>query len=210
MTTKVRTAIVAVIGLLLTACQPSRFTYVHNSQEGAYVKFPSEWHLFDAEDFLEHQFGDLAPGARESVRQQFWAIAFDADPEPTLAHLNGPNQFPFGLVQVIQLGEEERDAFSLASLRNQVMDFDEALAAGAIDPLLVKDVTTPEGLRGMRLRFNVLRLDGEFTFDQTAFVDADTRTVYVLFVGCAVDCFKAHSAEIDQITESWTVKEPQI
>ncbi len=213
MTTKVRTAIVVLTGLLLTACQPSGFTYVHNSQEGAYVKFPSDWHLFDADEVLEHQYSNLPPGAREIMRQQMWAVAFDADPEPTLEHLFAqPNDFPVGVMRVRQLGEEERDSFSLASLRNEFVSIDDILQTdpARIEPLLQEDLTTAEGLRGMRLRFNVALADGVFTYDQSAYVDAETRTVYLLAVGCTVECFRAHASQIDQIAESWTIKEPKV
>jgi hypothetical protein len=213
MTRAAWTALAALVGLVLAACQPSGFTYV--SEQGAYLKFPSDWHLFESDEVLAHQFSDLTPGTREAVRQQMGAVAFDADPQPDLAHvfeLGELDRYPVGFMQVRQLSDAERDQFSLSSLRNQFIPIDDILQAapGRIEPLIQQDLTTPEGLRGVRLRFNLALDEGVSTYDQTAYVDAETRTVYLLTVGCTVECFEAHRSQIDQIIESWTIKEPKV
>jgi hypothetical protein len=215
MTRAAWTALAALVGLFLAACQPSAFTYVPNSEEGVYLRFPSDWHLFESEEVLAHQFADLTPGNREVMHEQMWAIAFDADPQPDLAHvfeLGEIDGYPVGFMRVRQLPNAERDQFSLLSLRNEFIPIDDILQAapGRIEPLIQEDLTTPEGLRGVRLRFNIALNEGVFTYDQTAYVDAETRTVYLLTVGCTVECFEAHRSQIDQITESWTIKEPKV
>ncbi len=207
-------ALVAVLGLLLAACQPSGFTYVRNTQHGAYVKFPSAWHYFDDKVTLQRQAEavGLTPGRAEQLHQQQWAVAFDADPHPSLDHVFlEPNGYPIGYVQVRNLGQDERDQFSIASLRNEFVQFDliSQSAPGRIEPLSAKEITKPDGLRGLRMRFTVRSgTGGLFTYDQTAYVDAATQKVYLLAIGCTAECFKKHSGEIDQVVASWTVKEP--
>jgi hypothetical protein len=216
MTRAAWTALAALVGLFLAACQPSDFKYVRNNEEGAYLRFPSDWHLFESDEVLAHQFSHLTPGIREAMRQQMWAVAFDADPQPDLAHvfvLDEPDDYPVGFMRIRQLREAVRDQFSLSSLRNEFIPIDDILQAapGRIEPLIQEDdLTTPEGLRGVRLRFNVSLDEGVSTYDQTAYVDAETRTVYLLTVGCTVECFEAHRSQIDQIIESWTIKEPKV
>lgn len=207
-------ALVAVLGLLLNACQPSGYTYVRNNQHGAYVKFPSAWHYFGDKDLLKWQAeaAGLTPGRAEQLSQMQWAVAFDADPRPSLDHLfNEPNGYPIGFVQVRQLGPDERDQFSIASLRNQFVPFDTIAAsdAGRIELLSGEELVGPEGLRGLRMRFTIRFNTGNvFTYDQTAYVDAATQKVYLLAIGCTVECFKKHTAEIEQIAASWTIKKP--
>jgi hypothetical protein len=209
-------AIIALVGLVVVGCQPSPYTYVRNSEDGAYVRFPSDWHLFNPEEVLGRQAeqGGLTPGLAEQLAQRQWAVAFDADPQPTLDHLFvEPNGHVIGLMRVRRLSEEERDQFSIASLRNEFIDVDEILLTdqGRIEPLLSEDLTTPEGLRGLRLRFNIGSPSGEvFTYDQTAYVDAATEKVYLLALGCTVECFEAQRSEIERITESWTIREPKV
>jgi hypothetical protein len=209
-------ALLVLTALLLSACQPSGFTYVRNSEDGAYVKFPSTWHLFKPEDVIGRQAeqAELTPGLAEQLAQEQWAVAFDADPQPSLDHLFvEPNGHVIGLMRVRQLSEEERDEFSLGHLRNEFIRIDEIMQAGvaAIEPLENEDLTTPEGMRGMRLRFNISSPTGQvFTYDQTAYVDAATEKVYLLALGCTVECFEAAQPQIEQITESWTIKEPTV
>lgn len=208
-------ALVALLGLMLAACQPSGFTYVRNNEDGAYVKFPSAWHYFGDEALLEWQAeaAGLTPGRAEELSELQWAVAFDADPEPSLDHFfNESNSHPIGLMQVRRLDPDERDQFSLASLRNQFIPFDTIAAsdAGRIELISVEELTTPDGLRGLRMKYTVrFATGGVFTYDQTAYVDAATQKVYLLAVGCTVECFPKHSAEIERVAASWTIKEPQ-
>jgi hypothetical protein len=210
-------ALVAVVGLLLVACQPSGFTYIRNMEHGAYVKFPSAWHYFDDKDILarEAQAAGLTPGRTKQLDELQWAVAFDADPNPSLDHLfSEPNGYPIGYVRVRRLGDKERDQYSLASLRNEFIPFDTIaqLNLGRIETVeSPKELTKPDGLRGLHMRFTIRSLTGGvFTYDQTAYVDAATQKVYLLAIGCTVECFKKHRAEIDQIAASWTIKEPQV
>jgi hypothetical protein len=207
-------ALVTGLGLLLAACQPSGFTWVRNTQYGAYVKFPSTWHYFDARETLKRQADDagLTPGRAKQLSQQQWAVAFDADPHPSLDHVFlQPNGYPVGYVQARHLGDSERDQFSIASLRNEFIQFDllSQAAPGRIEPLSAREITKPDGLRGLRMRFTVrFPAGGVSTYDQTAYVNAATKKAYLLVIGCTAECFQKHSAEIDQIVTSWTVKEP--
>lgn len=208
-------ALVVVAGLLLAACQPSGFTYVRNTEDGAFVKFPSTWHYFDDKDISERQAeaAGLTPGRAEQLDQLQWAVAFDADPNPSLDHLfNEPNGYPVGYARVRHLDDEERDLFSLASLRNEFIQFDEIaqMDIGRIEMVQApKEITKPGGLRGLHMRFTIRSITGGvFTYDQTTYVDGATQKVYLLAIGCTVECFKSHTAEIEQIAASWTIKEP--
>lgn len=208
-------ALVAVVGLLLAACQPSGYTYVRNTRDGAYVKFPSDWHYFTDKDLLERQAkaAGLTPGLAEQLSLQQWAVAFDADPQPTLDHLFAePDDYPIGFMQVRRLGDDERDQFSIASLRNQFFRFDELTLSnpGRVELLSGEELTGPDGLRGLRMRFIIsFPSGGMFTYDQTTYIDARTEKVYLLAIGCTVECFERHTAEIEQVAQSWTIREPR-
>ena len=45
------------------------------------------------------------------------------------------------------------------------------------------------------------------TFNQTTLVDERTETLYVLLVSCSVRCYEDNKGTIDDVVESWTVKD---
>jgi hypothetical protein len=48
-----------------------------------------------------------------------------------------------------------------------------------------------EGLRGLRLVFNIRAASGAvLTYQQASFVDADTEKVYLIALGCTADCYE--------------------
>ena len=80
----------------------------------------------------------------------------------------------------------ERDAFSLAALRNEVIPIDDILEKELAD---VEVVAGPysivkDGMRGSRITYSVQSEDGSFTVDQTGLVDPATTQVYFFIVGC--------------------------
>ena len=83
---------------------------------------------------------------------------FDADPTPSLDHDLQTADHPFGVVRVRSLDIEERDTFSLAALRNEVIPIDEILDKELGDVEVVAGphtITQKDGLRGTRIVYTV-------------------------------------------------------
>ena len=193
--------------VLLSACAGSGFTYVKSSANKTYFKVPKDWEVYNKDEVLG--VDGRATRATPDPGLRYLAV-FDADPHPSLEHDLQTATSPFGVVKVRQLSPEERDTFSLSSLRNEVVPIDEILEqdVGKIQLLQEpKSIVKPGGMRGSRLVYSVVTENGAFTVDQTGLVDASTNTVYFFIVGCESECFAQNRRTISEVADSWTIKE---
>jgi hypothetical protein len=207
------------LSVVLTACGSPEFTYVQNSGEHTYFKVPADWREIDraALDRV------LAPEDPYSVAAQVrkklvWSVAYDADPEPSPAHLFGASTQPFVYASVRRLADSERGAISFNTLRNFILPVtaearQTAKEAGVTlqDFELIRDeVLTPgEGIRGVRAVFNYRHPSGSLqTFDQTAYVTDDASRVYFLLLRCSARCYRQRGEELDTVARSFTVRSP--
>jgi hypothetical protein len=217
---------VGLILVFLASCASSGQQYVKNSSDGLYFKIPDDWELYDEDQILDFRQEEFGPEQLESVRDQSWQVFFDAAPKPSLHHLDAfLTRHPNGQAQVLELGPEQQDTVSLEVLRNLVFPVDEILQ---FDETLIEVVDAKEindhGTRGVQFIFNIeVRAveqliaglepdpdrDREFaTINQSAVLDSDSETLYVLIVGCEADCYDDNKSAIEGVADSWTVREP--
>jgi len=197
-----------VVGAIATGCTGSGYQYVKASSDNAYYKIPDDWKLFDKQAVIASTGAQLS--AEDEMGLRYLAI-FDADPTPSLDHDLQTAAHPFGVVRVRSLDIEERDTFSLAALRNEVIPIDEILdkELGSVEVVEgPRTLTQKNGLRGTRIVYTVEGPENSFTVDQTGLVDPATNMVYFFIVGCDADCYAANRRTITEIADSWTVKEP--
>lgn len=201
----------ALASLAATACASAGYTYVTSTNGVAFFRIPDDWTLFDQDDFLERQGGEISPQAAEASRAGQWLVGFDADPNPALEHLlSVDSRYPTGFAKHRALTEEEHDTFSLATLRNSVFEVDQGAEQGAVEILAVEDlVLEDDGYRGSRVVFNLRGEEGYVTINQTGLVDLATQNMYLFLVGCEANCYLQHQEDIDRTVESWTLKEPR-
>ena len=143
--------------LVATSCSGSGYQYVKDSSSTAFFKLPTSWALYDEDQILDSDMVDLSPQSQQSVAQALWMVAFDANGAPSLAHvLSAGSQEPSGFAQVRPLGDEERDTFSLATIRNALFDVDGSTAASpSVELIATSDVVLPGGYRGLHIEYNV-------------------------------------------------------
>ena len=197
-----------VVGVLVAGCGGSGYKYVKTSTNNAYYKIPEKWKLFDKQQVIASTGAQLSNDEEMGLR---YLAIFDADPRPSLDHDLQTADHPLGVVRVRKLTIEERDTFSLADLRNEVIPIDEILDQELGDVEVVggpHTLTQKDGLRGTRIIYTVQGAQNSFTVDQTGLVDPATQVVYFFIVGCDADCFAANRRTITEIADSWTVKEP--
>jgi hypothetical protein len=206
-------AVLGAVMLLLAACGDSQYRYISSSEAKTYLRVPSDWTVFDEDQVLGAP-KDLSPQAARAVRARQWVVAFDSSPKPNLDHIEIPGEHPAGLARVVVLDDEAKDNVSLKLLRAQVFDGTDPVEAElAGDPnvevLSNTDVTRPGGLRGTHLVVNLRGATGQeyVTTNYLALVDNETRTLYLLYIGCRASCYEQHQAEIDRIVDSWTVRD---
>lgn len=201
-------ALVAATVLLTTACGSPKYHYVKNSSERTYVKVPEQWALFD-EDQIATDL-DESREAKDLYKKLTWSVGFDAAPQPSARNvLSISADHPKGLVQVRTLLPEQRDRFSLSSLRSILLDLDPLGDDQAgVEVLASRDVQRPGGLHGNEFLVNLTTPEGtRVKWRQIALVDSEVRKVHLLAISCDDDCYAANEKVIDEVISSWQVKE---
>lgn len=201
----------AAVVLTLSACAESGQRYVKNSDDGVYFKIPNDWQLYDEDAVVGVLAGQLSPQQEDTLKDIGWQVGFDAAPEPSVDHLADlVTDHPAGLARVQELAPEERDVASLEYLRNIVIPVDQLgqQDESAVD-VLEGEPISESGFHGLRLKFNVRDPEGNkfVTFHQVALVDNDLDRVFLFVVSCEAHCYEDDEGTLDDVVESWTVKE---
>lgn len=215
---------------VLAGCGESEFRYVTDRETNTYLKVPRDWTrydgdvLFDAEAKLLEDSGEGAPSEidRRIERLIQWRVGFDSSPKPSPLHVAGLSDAVVVDVRVRDLLARERDQVNQAALRNLVVPYDELLQQEAADqssrrigettnsnfrPLREDEITRDNGMRGVRLTYQLRGDDGFYTIDQLSLVDGHNRRLWVLLVRASDDEYRANQAQIDEIIESFTIKQ---
>ena len=201
-------AVLWLVALVLAGCEGSGYSYVSNTSTKTYFKVPEEWELFDRKEMMASGSGGVSLQSLQSGSDP-WMVAFDAAPNPDLDHvLATSSRHPTGYALVRPLTEKERDTYSLASLRNEVVPLDQLeQTEGRVEAVSEEEIELESGAHGSRL-VHKIKVGGEyFTLDQTGLVDLGIHRVYVLVIGCRAACYEANKAVIDQVVDSWTIEE---
>src|SRR5581483_4752410 len=120
MVTRGVVALALVAAVALAGCSGSSYHYVSSSATGTFFKVPSAWRVFGKTQVLADP-GQLGPRGATSDR---FLVEFDGSPSPNAGHDFITSGYPFGIARVRRLSLQEHDAYSLASLRNEVVPVD--------------------------------------------------------------------------------------
>jgi hypothetical protein len=212
-------AVCSLSATLVAGCGEPKFTYVKNSDDKTYFRIPSSWTKID-QGPIDDLFSPVQPGTAASVlhKQRLWSVAYDADEEPSALHMTTyvSNDVPVVYATVEHLVTVERDALSFDTMRDFFFPVTERLRQVAERngyelqnfELLRDEVLSPSaGIRGIRVIYNYQFPTGVIhTFDQTAYANNDSSTLYLLLIRCSSRCYRAHQAEIDAVATSFTVR----
>ena len=204
--------LVTVAGALGGACDLDRsgYQFVRSAKTGTYLKVPSDWTVFGAreiDDYVTKQSGDTDPNAPTPGTAFKFISTFDAGAHPSVG-FDAAADHPGGVVRVRALSPEERDAASFATIRDEIVHFQDGLDNGQISVRSERDISTG-AVRGQRVVFDLTdpTTNVVSTFDQTTLLDHKTSTVYLLVVGCRQDCFNRNKRQIAAVATSFTIKE---
>jgi hypothetical protein len=191
-------AVIAVIGISLSGCLSTGFVYISHRTPDATIlgfKLPSQWKTFDTKQVLEATNGPISSAEAKNIANGAWEETFSDAPRASADFfaVAEHSKYPVGFAEARQLNSGERDGFSLASLRAEILGSD-PLAASSPDPFNVtaysEFANARDGLRGSSLTTNI-KLSSGATATLSQIVEA---------------CWGPNNGVIDQILKSWSVK----
>jgi len=207
----------ALVTVALASCGGNELTYVGNADsQGMYFTVPSTWHGYDAKQLAvaESVWADNESG-KALLESTTWQTAFDASTTPSADHVfaNSAPDAPTAYASVRTLFTAEQEAAGAdpsSVLRDLVVSVSTLEASGRSDFALVTDEEISQGsFPGRHLVFRYRETpDGpEQTVNQTAFLDPNRTTLYLMMVRCSTECYNVHRTEIDSAVGSLTLKE---
>lgn len=213
-----RTSVVAALSIVvavvaLAACGGPGSTYVTNSGDRTYLKVPNSWRQIDPQQFT----AVLGSPPAKSSAEGTWIVGYDADAQPALDHMFEPTiTQPMVLVSVDAVPEKSRGQVSLDVVRDFRYPVSESargrlgMASGLSEfQLLADEVLTPgHGVRGVHSVFSY-RVSGgpPQIFDQLGYINDDASKLYLAIARCSADCFQQRQQEIEDVVNSFTVRE---
>jgi hypothetical protein len=199
------------VAIVLSGCLGTGYTYVshrNSDRTELFFKVPSRWKFFSNKQIILAANPHITNSQLKTLEGSRWLEAFTPNPRASAKSLgNYESKYPTGTVFARQLGVDERQSYSLSSLRTEILSSD-PLSANSPDRVLsYREFTGESGLRGSRMAVDIPLQDGRFvTFEQVAEVDQDTNWVYVLAVGCTVSCWRQYGGIVKQVMNSWHVR----
>jgi hypothetical protein len=195
------------VAVTVAGCGAPQFTYVANSSADTYFKVPYGWHKISSGALAK----ELGSGSGA------WSVGYDAGSAPSANHAFsfGINQ-PFVFALVGQLSSTESNEISYNGLRDFIFPVTSAARQTATKDsypltnfrLLRDSVLNPgQGVHGVRVTFDYTYPDGSVdTFDQVAYLNADSTMVYVLMTHCQTSCYSKNLSAINSVMTSFTVR----
>lgn len=212
-----RSATIAlVLGLALAACGGS-FVYINhvNSSGGdSYLKVPSSWTVFNQSQIFKASSGQLPLTTLRKLEAQSWSNIIAGKKGATLAGNAGlSSPIPYGITQQIELTPAQTSSVSVASLRAVLLPSD-PLAVGnnlsgfSYQVMAYHELSLSGGFQGSVMEVRIIGSKGQVSvLDQKAMLDSQKKWIYFIGVGCTAACFSSNKGTIEEIVNSWSVKE---
>lgn len=203
--------------LFLASCGTGGYIYINhvNSSGGdSYFKVPSSWTVFDQSQILKATSAQLPLASVRALESQSWSTIFSGMSGAKFQSGRGlSSPVPFGITQQLELTPSQSSSVTVASLRQVLLPSD-PLSFGTSTPgltyqvLSYKEFKNPGGLQGSTMEVKIIGSSGKISvLDQKAMLDAHKTWVYFIGVGCTDTCFYANRSAIEQVVNSWNVKE---
>ena len=198
--------LIAASSLIVSCGQPSQ-RYLANKTERVYLKVPRDWNdvtfTNDDTDRLE---------AKTSQATLLWRVAASADPEATPTSADA--DFPLVFMAVYQLDGElnQNMSASLARVAGSPTGFDPVLPSDSSESALVEVLDySPlsfNDMNGTRVVFRsrtTSDTDYQLVYDLSTAYDSHNFRLYVMQVGCSIECYEDNSETISTVADSWLV-----
>lgn len=206
--------VLAAFGAALSGCAKPDYNYAQLSPSTApagnvYFKVPQGWSQFTAEDIAKAESSwSTDVTAKNLLAATAWQDAYDAAPEPSLAHVLGTQtpKDPTVFASLRTLFQPEKSGATTAALRDMVVPLS---TLGSNVHILTDDKIAQGPSTGVHVVFSYVPAAGgaEQTVDQTALLSAGKDAVYLLLVRCSSECYSKNRDAINSVTASYTIQE---
>jgi len=208
-------AVAVLVGIAATACGGLRYQYAGSASLNNVFRVPDGWKLYTKTDLLKTAGIESDPAA---VSRYKLLIGFDADTDPSalaVLDLSKSTSRPVVLAWVRQLGETNRDGFSLGSIRNALFPIDSHVNNDSGDLVSYNGrLVLGDGFHGSKATYVITGPNADNSshpeaveVSQAGALDPATNLFYFLSVRCSPTCFTQYRTTIQQILNSWTIKE---
>lgn len=179
--------------LALAGCGRSGFQYLESDDHAAFAKIPDDWTVVSEGyvDFMLRNQQDgqimMLPGDERLA----WQTRFTSDPRGEFAD------------DVVTGGFEVQPVDARIAPSFDLEQFAEYAPEG-VDVLESRRVRVDD-LTGYRV--DLASDEGDYLHTRLVLTDSRTTVIYVVELGCAADCYQANDDVIDEIVETFTVKD---
>jgi hypothetical protein len=204
------------VAFVLSGCLSSGYTYFSHTTSAdhtiVYFKLPTNWVRYSFSNDIKAANGNLSQSQVNQIQGARWYISFagNSKAKPNLFS-NLSAKYPQGIAFVAALDENSRDSFSLAAMRAEILGQDPLSQSSGSSPFTVlsyNEFTLNGGIRGSKLVTDIADRGGlTDTYAQVVEVDPNTNYVFGLAVACRASCWGPNEGTIDQILNTWSVKE---
>ena len=201
-------AALIIVGLLVTGCVATQYTYVTDSADSAYFKVPPAWRQVDQSSLQN------AEGSASQQGAYLWSRAYDDATKPSVDNVFASSSSPVAYASVLALSSAERNGVSFNSMRDLLLPVTSTARSAAaanhqelsgFASLADQVITDSHNDRGIREIFDYnLGLTPE-TFDLTVLTNSATTKLYFLLVHCSATCFADNYKQIATVVGSFTV-----
>lgn len=204
------------VALVLSGCLSSGYTYLSHTTSAdhtvLYFKLPSNWVRYSFSKDIKAANGALNQTQVSQIQGARWYVSFAGNKtaKPNLFS-NLAAKYPQGIAFVAALDENSRDSFSLAAMRAEILGEDPLSQSSGSSPFTVlsyNEFTKTGGIRGSKLVTDIADRGGlTDTYAQVVEVDPNTNYVFAIAIACRASCWGPNEGTIDQILNTWNVKE---
>lgn len=203
----------ALIGSLVVGCGYAQtYQYLTDTTSGVIVQIPEGWLVLEGDKILAVT-AERLPEADNAVMSR-WLYGFSADPNARADNLISPTaQQPGGVVRSRYLLQSEvvgAEGLAARTLLGQINDM--ALISGGD---LVETgrsafgIITKSGVNGVGHTVELSTAGGSITVRYIVTVDPRVGQVNSFLIGCSTTCFERYLDEINQVSASFTVVDPE-
>jgi hypothetical protein len=203
-----RVALLIIVGVSVTGCLASQYTYVADCTDNAYFKVPPSWHEVSVSSL------EAVQGQATSQGTYLWSRAYDDSAQPSVRHVFSSSGKPVAYASVLGLSSGGRNDVSFNSMRDLLLPVTSTARSAAsaahqqlsgFQSLSDQVITDGHNDRGIREIFDYDLGTTPETFDLTVMTNSATTKLYFLLVHCNATCFANNYPEIEKVVGSFTV-----